>query len=595
MFPLGYHVIWGRDGVCCFLFSTGLWVDNVSSVMTGNSKDTLIVDEEMIKKTVLPSMSASTPVRASRWSCSCKSWIPVIGASAWQLALGIFGRYPQPAVQRTSSAPKKNSNKKIESMNAQVIKDLKYDRRRNDLIRKNELDMLRGLMRQKTVAKRPPESPYSVFMTGDIYGKNGAPRDSDNLGSVKKINRIEAQISGEWLGRNKGRSAFVKSSVGPLSTANRTDGSELDLPLTVLTSQFTEAASSQNFQLQEASVSFAFGDDSAAENLLLAALESESGAYHLTIWIALLEFYRATGARENFEHLALEFATRFERSAPQWFSNSENDHVAPNSTPFTASWSCPSLLDREAVSNMITKLERAPLPWRVDWRGLQTIDSDVANRLSTIFAEWAVKSMHLCFIGGAQLRAILLHSTPLLVRDVSPLWWQLRMRALALMGLSADLERVALDFCITYDISPDSLEVADCVYVELESLTECVIHQPPESDESIWVDSVTSNLADENSEMCQKCIAELAALVGDGANLLLAKLDFRWACADSIVISCRRLMRVDFSTAGNLLNWVIAKREEHCQVQLVDVSRLVYEFLHVVGVTRYATVSTAIE
>lgn len=547
--------------------------------------------EKANKWKLFPIESARTPVFASFWFRPCTSWIRKMGALAWRLARSIFGRNPQPVVQRTSSLPKTKGKQEIRPANARVVKDQKYYKGRSERIRNNELNMLRALMNQKTADRRYPEDQDSVLGKTNIK-KNGRQKVSDGLSTKAKIDRVEAYMSASWWGDNEVRRPFMRSLADTLSNFDQTGSSEFDLQPTEMTSQFVEAAASRNLQLQEASISFAFGDDSAAERMLLDALGSETEAHQITIWLALLELYRTTGQRDKYEHRALCLAIKFERSAPQWLPISESEHVAPDLALSATSWSCPSLLDRRAFSNMVTKLERATLPWRLDWRALQRIDGDVVDQLSSLFAEWAGKPIQLCFVGGAQLRTVLFNSTPFLVRDVAPHWWQLRMQALSLMGLLADLERVALDFCMTYDISPDSIKIANCRYVEVESLTDPVSYHPPGSVESIGMDSTTFYLADENSEMCQECIAELADCVGDGANLLLSKLDFKWAYADHVVVSCRRLVRADFSTAGNLLNWVILKSEANCQVHLVDVNLLVYEFLHVIGVARYATMST---
>jgi ABC-type transporter Mla MlaB component len=60
--------------------------------------------------------------------------------------------------------------------------------------------------------------------------------------------------------------------------------------------------------------------------------------------------------------------------------------------------------------------------------------------------------------------------------------------------------------------------------------------------------------------------------------------------ADVMVISCARLMRIDFSAAGTLLNWVTARQAEGRQVQFVEVHRLVAAFFNVIGISEHARV-----
>jgi hypothetical protein len=55
-------------------------------------------------------------------------------------------------------------------------------------------------------------------------------------------------------------------------------------------------------------------------------------------------------------------------------------------------------------------------------------------------------------------------------------------------------------------------------------------------------------------------------------------------------VSCARLIRVDFIAAGDLLNWVLARRNESRAVQFVDTHRLVALFFGAMGINEHARV-----
>jgi hypothetical protein len=55
-------------------------------------------------------------------------------------------------------------------------------------------------------------------------------------------------------------------------------------------------------------------------------------------------------------------------------------------------------------------------------------------------------------------------------------------------------------------------------------------------------------------------------------------------------VSCDKLVRVDFSAAGSILNWVAAREAEGCHVQFRDVPRLVAAFFKVIGIDEHARV-----
>ena len=71
---------------------------------------------------------------------------------------------------------------------------------------------------------------------------------------------------------------------------------------------------------------------------------------------------------------------------------------------------------------------------------------------------------------------------------------------------------------------------------------------------------------------------------------MLDKLAVKLNGADMMLISCAKLIRVDFSAAGTLLNWVSARQAENRTVQFSEVNRLVAAFFNVIGITEQAAV-----
>jgi hypothetical protein len=78
-------------------------------------------------------------------------------------------------------------------------------------------------------------------------------------------------------------------------------------------------------------------------------------------------------------------------------------------------------------------------------------------------------------------------------------------------------------------------------------------------------------------------------LVGDIGGTL-SKLQSELSSAPIISVSCARLIRVDFIAAGDLLNWVLAKRADNRAVHFVDTHRLVALFFGAMGINEHAKV-----
>jgi hypothetical protein len=70
----------------------------------------------------------------------------------------------------------------------------------------------------------------------------------------------------------------------------------------------------------------------------------------------------------------------------------------------------------------------------------------------------------------------------------------------------------------------------------------------------------------------------------------LAKLQSELGAAALVSVSCARLIRVDFIAAGDLLNWVLARRGEGRTVSFVDLHRLLALFFGAMGINEHARV-----
>ena len=59
-----------------------------------------------------------------------------------------------------------------------------------------------------------------------------------------------------------------------------------------------------------------------------------------------------------------------------------------------------------------------------------------------------------------------------------------------------------------------------------------------------------------------------------------------------LTIDCSQLIRVDFSAAGSILNWVAQGQAQGCQIEFRDVPPLVASFFNLIGINQHAHVIT---
>jgi ABC-type transporter Mla MlaB component len=357
-------------------------------------------------------------------------------------------------------------------------------------------------------------------------------------------------------------------------------------------------------ELEEASIRFANGDDSGAEAGLLEVLGPQGARVdHDETWLTLFDLYRATGQQDRFETAAIDFAGRFGRSAPQWFSVPEavGRMHAPAAAPAGGTqqppnWTCPPTMGTQTVAAMAVALGKAQPPWRMSWAKLTTIDEAAVEALTRLFTQWASQPVQLRFIGADNFEKVLKDATPSGDKGVNPAWWKLRMEVLRVMHRPDEFELVALDYCVTYEVSPPSWDSARCEYKPLQADGSYVPGHTIVGD--AFRDSLSSGMsmgysdthAVSHSQMSSISTVELAGQILGDATEAVEMLDNKLMGADVMVISCARLIRIDFSAAGSLLNWVSSRQAEGRQVQFVEVHRLVAAFFNVIGISEHARV-----
>ena len=358
--------------------------------------------------------------------------------------------------------------------------------------------------------------------------------------------------------------------------------------------------------LEEAAIRFANGDNAGAEDGLLSALEGKDlrGVQAQTWTSALFDLYRATGQQSRFDHLAIESAERFGRSAPAWFSipdllglknNGSTARTMPSVLDGEPIWVSSKIFLRASLDELQLAIANAAAPWFLDWSALELIEPTAVDLLGAVFAEWAGTSVQLRFRGVESLENALRDCTPSGDRASGTAAWRLRMDALRVMQLQDEFELVALDYCVTYEVSPPAWQDARCqFYHESSANAELVIDgdagdrgsdpddEPPDNFQRMTVPM--------GFEAMPATVVELSGEILGEATDALAQLEQAREGGDRLVISCANLIRVDFSAAGSILNWVALRQAEGCNVQFRDVHYLVAAFFNVIGINEHARV-----
>jgi anti-anti-sigma regulatory factor len=529
-----------------------------------------------------------------------------------------------------------------------ALKDRIERKRQDDTVRRREFAYLRkmrskGPLVGQLVAGRP-----SIFQHSSGFNPE------ERAMTIKKIDDIEAHMSRHWLERRQDKAMVPPGSPAPLLTTQvrpaapvRTepprpappvmlmddadadyDFTKVNLPARVDTSMdiaweaptqamSLEQASREGAEtglsgfsnsklmsvelgdggddpsLQDAAIRFAEGDDAGAEAVLMTVLsgQHEQSGSADAFAAALFDFYRSTGQQDRFDVAAIDYAERFGRSAPEWFSIPDllghsvavlpvEQHVGTLKSSQMV-WECPPNLDLMSVQALRAALERTKVPPHLHWGQLVTIRPDALNEIADLFEQWSLQKITLYFGGVGVLEKALKSATPASDMRVDHLWWRLRLDVLCVLRKHDEFEDVALDYCVLYEVSPPSWA---------DPLCECIHELVSESDGDPADDANHSQLSVFDHHLDEPVTVELSGeLIGDVVDTL-SRLESSLVGVDHLVVSCARLIRVDFSAAGSILNWVAMHEAAGCQIQFSNVSRLVAAFFNVVGINEHARI-----
>ncbi len=528
------------------------------------------------------------------------------------------------------------------SESSAALKEMIERKRRNDFVRNHEFDMLRKARRRQLAgAHGGAVSPTSFISSVE----SAHPHEPER--TLEKIDRIEEQMSRAWLDRDEpaatAENPRAYDKTRPVQLGERTAGSigfgatAVEVPLSGAAAEVSRGEAAPHApaaadpwadpapstsladesepvvvgpEVEEVAIRFANGDAAGAEVSLLELLgEGGSHSNDLETWLTLFDLYRAAGEPDKFDGAAIAFVSRFGRSAPQFELVASPGSAAMPITPQADAaatprdeaqpvhWSAPSVLGTQSVAALNASMARQTQPWRIDWRRVKSIDPQALPLLLEVLQRWAGTPVRLRFLGAEQLLAVLAEQTPPEQRAADPQWWAVRLALLRVMSEPDEFELVALNYCVTYEMSPPAWEDPRC---ECAPMTESGHTLPPPDNDK----DDASSAASAHSELPLSDVMGLGAadaaapdvvrlplegeILGDAAHALQPlSLSAR---TRGIEFNCRHLQRVDFGAAGDLLNWAVQQQGQGRQVVFKHVNRLVAAFFGVIGISDAARV-----
>ena len=316
--------------------------------------------------------------------------------------------------------------------------------------------------------------------------------------------------------------------------------------------------------VEESAILYANGQAELAEHMLQDSLRGP-GRSERQPWWMLFDLYQAQGRESDFENIAIDYASHFETSPPAYSERLPRDLAA---TPFAGvapSARFPSTLDAGAGPRLQGLLAAGSAPVRLDFTPIADATAEGCASLLTGLQGLRAAGRPVVLVGADALIAVLRPMLAIGERGAGTAPWLLLLELLQRLEREKDFEETAMDYCVTFEVSPPSFETG---------APERSTAQP---DAAVSAAQLPDTAAEQRF---------LLPLVVDGdITPLLAALD-DYAAADPfqpVVLDCTHLARIGFGAAGALHTHLCRLAANQRRVELRELNHLVAALLHLMN------------
>lgn len=318
--------------------------------------------------------------------------------------------------------------------------------------------------------------------------------------------------------------------------------------------------------IEETATLFANGQaEQALATLSRSVREAELGVSTLQAWLMLFDLYQHLGMMVEFETLALEFVVKFERSPPAWLETVERRDPAL-ATGGIGYFSLSGTLT-EASAPELEKLRTAAgeqQAVRVECGKLQSVDGPGCRLLREALLSVRDAGKEVLLTGEAQLIRFLEDACQAGRIETDGAVWALLFDVYRLLDLKDKFEEAAVNYAITFEVSPPSWEVQSGAQAKRTAVVPCA----------------------ETADQALTLSGELT-----GASETLAKqLQDRAVANKMLVIDMSRAKRVDLDTAGLMLKVLSELQEAGATIQIRGANELIRALFGATGIGKVARI-----
>jgi anti-anti-sigma regulatory factor len=362
---------------------------------------------------------------------------------------------------------------------------------------------------------------------------------------------------------------LAKADMPFATPVEKTDAQSLDL------SEFLFSEAAADFQIEaevdpidaaaeEAAMLYANGQDGAVRALLEKATRAQRSGAGERLWLMLFDLLRLLEQKPAFETLGIEYAQAFEKSPPGW---RDDVRAAPVQARVTGTVLFKGELtdDNEAGFDAVRQALARNRNLRLDVAKIRRLDAGGCERLLALLQQAQRAGGEIELVGRDVLSG-LLDSRLARGQAEDRACWLLNLELCQLRGQLEVFEELAINYAVTFEISPPSWEPRRVLETEPSPLTVSADDLP---------------------------MAEAYVIKGEIKATRFGDLLAYAAANNPVLIDCSKATRMDFLSAGALLNVLTTVKGTGRQIIFRHPNCLLAELFRVVGLKAVAEIVLA--
>ncbi|MDP2154633.1 MAG: hypothetical protein Q8J61_01425 [Sulfuricella sp.] len=326
--------------------------------------------------------------------------------------------------------------------------------------------------------------------------------------------------------------------------------------------------------VEEAAILYASDHPDQAAELLLDFIKNHAERKEIQPWTMLFDIYQIQGKKLRFDELALEFVVKFERSAPIW-SDAKVPGVqtqkskAGGGAVVEGYVALTGILqgDKDSLFQNLEQVAQKGAGLRLDFARLEGLDASGSRRLVEILQSLKKSGRKITPISVSHVTDLLKSMLGQGGGDEQA-HWQLLLNLYQCQGMRAEFEDLAVEYAITFEVSPPSWEAMPQCRQPVAVVTVVAPDEQPRDENTFFMSGVIST---------------------DSAQQLQDLKNFA-ASRSEVYLDMADVFRVDFVSIGDFVGVLVGLNCGGKNLLIRNANEMIRALFGIMGVDQFAAI-----